>query len=98
LHDGGVIVQGDQIAGAGCLFPLAQNPYLSHSLGTRHRAALGLSEETDAVVLVVSEETGLMSIAVKGRLTHGLTKEELLENLRKYLTLPKQETGEEPRP
>lgn len=69
LHDGGVIVQGAVIAAAGCLLPLTQNPHISTSLGTRHRAAIGLSEETDAVCVIVSEETGDMSISVGGKLT-----------------------------
>jgi len=89
LHDGGVIVQGDTLVAASCLFPLAQNPYLSHALGTRHRAALGISEETDAVVLVVSEETGLVSLAVGGRLTQGLTREEFAQALRDQLVQTK---------
>lgn len=72
LHDGGVIIQGERIASAGCLFPLTQSQEVSKMLGTRHRAALGLSEETDAVVIVVSEETGSMSVAVYGRLTKDL--------------------------
>jgi diadenylate cyclase len=90
LHDGGVVIQGNQVSAASCLFPLAQNPYLSHSLGTRHRAALGLSEEVDAIVLIVSEETGLMSFAVGGRLTQGLTKEELADGLKIHLTARKE--------
>ena len=76
LHDGGVIVQGSIIAAAGCLFPLTQNPHVPNSLGTRHRAAMGLSEETDAVVVVVSEETGDISISVNGRLTRHLDEKE----------------------
>ena len=76
LHDGGVIVQGSIIAAAGCLFPLTQNPHVSSSLGTRHRAAMGLSEETDAVLVVVSEETGDISISVNGRLTRHLDEKE----------------------
>ena len=76
LHDGGVVVEGSIIAAAGCLFPLTQNPHVSSSLGTRHRAAMGLSEETDAVVVVVSEETGDVSISVGGRLTRHLDEKE----------------------
>lgn len=87
LHDGGVIIQGNTVAAASCLFPLAQNPYLSHTLGTRHRAALGLSEETDAVVLVVSEEKGLISLAAGGRLVQGMTHEELVQNLKGLLAI-----------
>ncbi len=89
LHDGGVVIQGNMISAASCLFPLAQNPYLSHTLGTRHRAAIGLSEETDAVVLIASEETGFISLTVGGRLTQGLTREELTQNLKKHLVQPK---------
>jgi diadenylate cyclase len=90
LHDGGVIIQGNTIAAAACLFPLAQNPYLSRTLGTRHRAALGLSEETDALLLVVSEETGLVSLAVEGRLTQGLTRDELTSGLKELLVVKKE--------
>lgn len=87
LHDGGVVIQGNRVAAAACLFPLAQNPYLSRTLGTRHRAAIGLSEESDAVLLVVSEETGLISLAVSGRLTQGLSREELVGMLKELLSL-----------
>ena len=76
LHDGGVIMQGSVVAAAGCLLPLTQNPHVSTSLGTRHRAALGLSEETDAVCVIVSEETGDMSISVNGRLTRHIDEKE----------------------
>lgn len=67
LHDGGVIIQGDRITCAGAVFPTSSSPKLNRRLGTRHRAALGLSEETDAICLVVSEETGKVSIALKDR-------------------------------
>ncbi|MFH1853954.1 MAG: diadenylate cyclase CdaA [Candidatus Omnitrophota bacterium] len=77
LHDGGVIISGDRISGAGCLFPLTQNPKISRTLGTRHRAGLGLSEESDAVVIIVSEETGGISVATGGKLTHDLDKDAL---------------------
>lgn len=73
LHDGAVIVRGDTIVGAGCILPLSQGAVEDRSLGTRHRAALGLSEETDAVVIVVSEETAMVSIARAGALQTGLT-------------------------
>jgi diadenylate cyclase len=82
IHDGGVILRGDRIAYAACIFPLTQRQDLSRSLGTRHRAAIGLSEETDAVVIVVSEETGSISHAWKGQLVRGVT----LEELRLFLT------------
>ena len=73
LHDGAVIIRGDTIIGAGCILPLSQATLVDRSLGTRHRAALGLSEETDAVVIVVSEETSAISVAVGGRLWRSLT-------------------------
>jgi diadenylate cyclase len=82
IHDGGVIIQGDRIAQAACIFPLTQRSDLNKSLGTRHRAAIGLSEETDAVIVVVSEETGMISYAYKGQLVRGVT----LEELRSFLT------------
>ncbi len=77
IHDGGVIIQEDRISYAACIFPLTQRQDLNKSLGTRHRAAIGLSEETDAVVVVVSEETGMISCAYKGHLVRGLSAEEL---------------------
>jgi len=82
IHDGGVILKGDRITHAACIFPLTQRQDLSKSLGTRHRAALGLSEETDAVVVAVSEETGAISYAYKGQLVRGIS----LEELRAFLT------------
>jgi diadenylate cyclase len=72
LHDGGIIVSRHRVEAAACLFPLSQNPNIPKTMGTRHRAAIGLSEETDAVVVVVSEETGDISIAVGGRITREL--------------------------
>jgi diadenylate cyclase len=77
LHDGGVIIKDNRILAAGCLFPLSPREELSKSLGTRHRAAIGLTEETDALVVVVSEETGTISVAYKGRLSRGLEEERL---------------------
>jgi len=82
IHDGGVIIKGDRIAFAACIFPLTQRQDLHKSLGTRHRAAIGLSEETDAVIVVVSEETGSISYAYKGQFVRGVT----LEELRAFLT------------
>ena len=73
LHDGAVVLRGDTIIGAGCILPLSQVQLADRSLGTRHRAALGLSEETDAIVIVVSEETSTISVASGGRLTRNLT-------------------------
>jgi diadenylate cyclase len=81
LHDGAVVIRGDQIAAAGCILPLSQTPGLSPLLGTRHRAALGLAEETDACVFVVSEETGAISIAHKGELKWNLDEGQLRSEL-----------------
>src|SRR3989338_4771074 len=77
IHDGGIIIQSGRIAAAGCLFPLSEAGGLPHRSGTRHRAAVGLSEETDAVVVVVSEETGAISIAIGGNLTRDLDRDNL---------------------
>jgi diadenylate cyclase len=77
LHDGAVIIRGNRVAAAGCLLPLSENPSLSRALGTRHRSAIGITEVTDAVVVVVSEETGTISVAHGGHLSRGLTEEEL---------------------
>jgi diadenylate cyclase len=77
LHDGAVIIRGDQIVAAGCILPLTQSSVLDRSLGTRHRAALGLSEETDAVVLVVSEESATVSVAQRGRLERSLSADQV---------------------
>lgn len=78
LHDGAVIIRGDLIVAAGAILPLTQFPVSDKSIGTRHRAALGLSEETDAVVVVVSEETSTVSVAVRGQLERGVERERLL--------------------
>lgn len=83
IHDGGVLVKDGRIIKAACIFPLTQRQDLHKSVGTRHRAALGLSEETDAVVIAISEETGAISYAYKGELKRGVTVEEL----RNLLTL-----------
>src|SRR6266436_746532 len=88
IHDGGVIIKGDRIAYAACIFPLTQRQDLNKSLGTRHRAAIGLSEETDAVVVAVSEETGAISHAYKGQLVRGITSEELRAFLTSVLVTP----------
>jgi diadenylate cyclase len=77
LHDGAVIVRGSRIVAAGCVLPLTQFPVTDRTLGTRHRAALGLSEETDAVVVVVSEETSRISIAIRGLLKRGVTADQV---------------------
>ncbi len=77
LHDGAVIIRGDRVLAAGCLLPLSEHPTLSRMLGTRHRAGLGISEQTDAVAVVISEETGTISLARDGELLRGLSEEEL---------------------
>ena len=85
LHDGAVIMQQGRVAAAACFLPLTMNPRLSRELGSRHRAAIGLTEETDAVAVVVSEETGKISIVVDGRLKRGLDSNELAVRLRDLL-------------
>lgn len=85
LHDGAVIVQGDRVAAAACFLPLSVNPRVSRELGTRHRAALGLTEENDAVAIVVSEETGIISLAINGELDRGLSTDALHVRLRSLL-------------
>jgi diadenylate cyclase len=81
LHDGAALIQGDRVTSAGCFLPLSRNLGLSRTLGTRHRAAVGLSEETDAAVVVVSEETGVISLAVDGVIERGLEPSSLQERL-----------------
>jgi len=88
IHDGGVIIKGDRIAFAACIFPLTRRQDLNKTLGTRHRAAIGLSEETDAIVVVVSEETGSLSYAYKGELVRGISSEELRAFLTSLLVQP----------
>lgn len=85
LHDGGVIIEGTTIISVGCLFPLTDNPNLERTLGMRHRAAVGLSEHSDAIVIVVSEETGTISLAINGQLTRHLSPEELFTILKGQL-------------
>jgi diadenylate cyclase len=81
LHDGAVIIRGDTISAAGCILPLSQTSLLDRSLGTRHRAALGLAEETDALVVVVSEESASISLAAHGQLWRNLSAAQLKEKL-----------------
>lgn len=81
LHDGAAVIRGNRMVAAGCLLPLTENRGLSTELGTRHRAALGLSEQCDALIVVVSEETGIVSIAENGRITRRLNSEQLKERL-----------------
>ena len=93
LHDGAVVIQGDRIAAAACFLPLTVNPQLSRTLGSRHRAAIGLSEDTDAVAVVVSEESGLISVVEGGRIERGFDGPALRRTLLGLLGL-----GEAPAP
>ena len=93
LHDGAVIVQEDRIAAAACFLPLSSNPGLSKDLGTRHRAALGITEETDAVAVVISEETGIISVACDGEIVRDLDGKSLRNSLYKYLITDVVPTG-----
>jgi diadenylate cyclase len=86
LHDGAVIIQGFKIAAAGCLFPLTENENISKTCGTRHRAGIGITEETDAISIIVSEETGLVSVAVGGVLNEDVTADELKKKLEELST------------
>ena len=92
LHDGAVIIQGDRVGVAAAILPLSQNPQIDTRLGTRHRAALGATEEYDAIALVVSEETGGISLAEAGALTRGLSGMTLRSTLDRYLQRPTQES------
>ena len=90
LHDGAVIIQKDRLAAAACFLPLSMNPVLSTQMGTRHRAGIGITEETDAIAVIVSEETGAISVAVGGKIERDLTVEHLREGLsmelRRYMS------------
>jgi diadenylate cyclase len=96
LHDGAVVIRGDQISAAGCILPLSATAGLSPLLGTRHRAALGLAEETDACVFVVSEETGAISIAHKGELKWNLDEGQLRSELAAIFNPRPEDTPDEP--
>jgi diadenylate cyclase len=91
LHDGAVIIKGDRLVAAGCFLPLTLSPDVSKMLGTRHRAALGVTEETDAVVIVVSEETGAISVIMGGKLTRELDAAALRRVLTRIFVRDKQE-------
>jgi diadenylate cyclase len=86
LHDGAVIVQEGRVAAAACFLPLTVNPRLSRELGSRHRAAIGLTEENDSVAVVVSEETGIISLVLEGGIERGLTQDDLRTRLRQLVT------------
>ncbi len=91
LHDGAVILRNNRIAAAGCLLPLSENPKLPKDLGTRHRAGIGLTEETDAVTIICSEETGTISIAYGGKLERGETAETLKTKLKALFEFQEEE-------
>src|ERR1700726_2382677 len=86
LHDGAVIIQNDRIAAAACFLPLSMNPVLSTQLGTRHRAGIGVTEETDAIAVIVSEESGAISLAVSGTIERDVTVEQLRDRLGELLS------------
>ena len=94
LHDGAMIVRNGKIYAAGCILPLTHNENVDDNLGTRHRAALGVSEESDAVVVVVSEETGSVSVALNGELTRDYTRESLTNGLNKLLIAEENEPSD----
>ena len=85
LHDGAMIIRDDRVYAASCILPLSQNPDISSELGTRHRASIGISETCDAIAIVVSEETGEISLAVGGEIKRGYSNEEFKEKLKDLL-------------
>ncbi len=95
LHDGGIIIRDGRILTAGCVLPLTRNPFISKRLGTRHRAAIGLSEETDAAIVVVSEETGTISLVQHGAITTDLDRNSLRGRL-EAIFAPKKELNRTP--
>ena len=97
MHDGAVIIRRGRILGAGCMLPLSKNVNLSRDLGMRHRAGIGMSENSDAVVVIVSEETGSISVAIGGMLKRHLKPETLGKLLRNELIPPEEETEDKPR-
>jgi diadenylate cyclase len=94
LHDGAMIIRAGRLHAAGCYLPLSENYTISREMGTRHRAGLGISENSDAVVVIVSEETGIITIAENGKLRRGFTGEQLVRELQKYFVNEKEEKGE----
>ena len=92
LHDGAMIIRGSTIYAAGCILPLTKNENIHPDIGTRHRAALGISENSDAIAIVVSEENGMVSVAKDGVLTRGYSKEDLIKLLEKNILLVETET------
>jgi diadenylate cyclase len=93
LHDGAVVVQGDRLAAAACFLPLSMNPLVARKLGTRHRAAIGITEEADCLALVVSEETGRLSVAAFGELESALTVDEVAGRIAKHFGRKRRDDG-----
>ncbi|MFT8390706.1 MAG: diadenylate cyclase CdaA [Sporolactobacillus sp.] len=93
LHDGAVIIRGDQVVAAACYLPLSESPFISKELGTRHRAAMGVSEVTDSLTVVVSEETGGITVTKNGKLTRDISLEQLTVTLNKELNHPETTTA-----
>src|SRR5699024_5040730 len=81
LHDGAVIIRNEKIVAAGCYLPLSENYFISKELGTRHRAAIGITEVSDAICVICSEETGFISLAMNGQIVRGITEEALVTKL-----------------
>ncbi|MCM3634974.1 MULTISPECIES: diadenylate cyclase CdaA [Paenibacillus] len=95
LHDGAVIIRANQIMAAGCYLPLSENPFISKELGTRHRAAIGVSEVSDAISLIVSEETGQVSLSINGMIVRDINEESLISKLYEELSPSKESTKKE---
>lgn len=93
LHDGAIVIRDQRVAAAGCLFPLSENPGAVSGLGTRHRAALGVTEETDAVAIVVSEETGAISVAMRGEMTRNVDGDSIRKLLDEFASDEEGKTG-----
>jgi diadenylate cyclase len=94
LHDGAIIIEGGKIAAAGCFLPLSEQPDIRRSFGTRHRAALGVVEETDAVVVIISEESGAMSLAYEGNLFYDLSARELSRRMKDLFVFSAEDVSE----
>ncbi len=98
LHDGGLIVRGDRIVSAGCIFPVSQRQDIDRNLGLRHRAAIGLTEESDAIIIIVSEETGAVSLCHRGKLERDFTPASLRARLSELLLMPLHESTADEQP
>ena len=96
LHDGGMILTQERVRGAACVFPVSQRELLDRSIGLRHRAGIGITEETDAIAIVVSEETGDVSLCHRGKMEQDIDREQLRERLEELLQVHKDEDGTEP--